>query len=467
MNSKKKSCVFFLAYVYRMSRTVPLSREAQRQALLADLKRQSANEARTLEVNRLYKQTGQPSRPTDTRTITEKVADTEGLKQLLRMELQRITDATSAAQIIQQLDDIQLRFAYEQFGGIERELAPRFKAGVPAQAFLTFLPRYIERYQQTGGVEPTVAEQVAPLVEEVQASTVTRARGERTGAGGTFFVALSDEDLQKIGELGAGDVLSATETLSAWKLLKNEIARQLKKEDDLTQDQIDRRKAIYNRMLTTTPRANGGVGGRSAADIKSWIIEFPDEWSEIEGFMSAITGKGIRGRGLARSAIPSQMPKPKGIKHNVFADLGRYKIDCSKLEDNILSLRMACGATIGTLPSRSVSKREARFLKTIVGGGMPSFDDMSELNEDERRNMCGLMRKCKLNDIVKVPSPDKDKQTAEMERFEILKGQILAGNDSKELVKEFKVAMLKFVKEGRIPKREANEILYELMALGF
>jgi hypothetical protein len=53
------------------------------------------------------------------------------------------------------------------------------------------------------------------------------------------------------------------------------------------------------------------------------------------------------------------------------------------------------------------------------------------------------------------------------ERFEILKGQILAGNDSKELVKEFKVAMLKFVKEGRIPKREANEILYELMALGF
>lgn len=448
-----------------MSRTIPLSREEQRKQHLAYLKASAQNDARTLEANRLYRQTGQPSRPPDTRTITEKVADTEGLKQLLRMELGRITDPTSASQIIQKLDDVQLRFAYEQFGGIERELAPRFKAGVPAEAFLAFLPRYIERYEQTGGVEPTVAEQVAPLVEEVQAASVG-AKQARAGAGGSFFVSLSDADLEKVGALAEGDALTGAETLSAWKLLKNEIARQIRSEDDLTAEQIARRKDIYNKMLPKTPRANGGVGGRSALDIKSWIIEFPDAWAEIEGFMSAVTGKGIKGKGLAR-AMPSQMPKPRGMKHNVFADFGRYKVDCSRLEDNILSLRMPCGATIGTIPTRSVSKREAKVIKSIVGGSMPSFDDLSELTEDERRNMSGLMRKCKLNDIIKVPSPDKDKQQAEMERFEILKGQILAGNDSKELVKEFKVAMLKFVKEGRIPKREANEILYELIALGF
>jgi len=48
-----------------------------------------------------------------------------------------------------------------------------------------------------------------------------------------------------------------------------------------------------------------------------------------------------------------------------------------------------------------------------------------------------------------------------------LKGQVMAGNDSKELIKEFKTMLLKFSNDGRIKKAEAREILLDLTALGY
>jgi hypothetical protein len=67
---------------------------------------------------------------------------------------------------------------------------------------------------------------------------------------------------------------------------------------------------------------------------------------------------------------------------------------------------------------------------------------------------------------AQIPSPDKDAETKDMEDFEKMRGQILAGNDNKDLLKKFKLTLLKFAKDGRIPRREVNEILIEMASLG-
>jgi len=54
----------------------------------------------------------------------------------------------------------------------------------------------------------------------------------------------------------------------------------------------------------------------------------------------------------------------------------------------------------------------------------------------------------------------------EDDRFEVLRGQLIAGQDNLQLAKEFKVLMLKMVNEGRLPKRQANEIMHEMLMLG-
>jgi hypothetical protein len=52
-------------------------------------------------------------------------------------------------------------------------------------------------------------------------------------------------------------------------------------------------------------------------------------------------------------------------------------------------------------------------------------------------------------------------------RFEILKGEICAGNNSNELVKEFKKIIMTLSNEGMLPKGQAREILMDLVSLGF
>jgi len=51
--------------------------------------------------------------------------------------------------------------------------------------------------------------------------------------------------------------------------------------------------------------------------------------------------------------------------------------------------------------------------------------------------------------------------------FEVMKGQIMSGNDNKEYVKKFKLLVLKLVRSGYIPKIEGFDLVEELTSLGY
>ena len=69
--------------------------------------------------------------------------------------------------------------------------------------------------------------------------------------------------------------------------------------------------------------------------------------------------------------------------------------------------------------------------------------------------------------IESIPAPRKSRDDQELNRFTILRGEILDGNDSKELVKEFKVLLLKMMNEGKIGKSAGREVLMDLISLGY
>jgi hypothetical protein len=103
-------------------------------------------------------------------------------------------------------------------------------------------------------------------------------------------------------------------------------------------------------------------------------------------------------------------------------------------------------------------------LSKISGGALPNFDDINALSQDERRYLYNIQKLAKMDGGI--PSPDKEAEQKEMEEFEKMRGQILAGNDNKELVKKFKMTLLKYAKDGRLPRREVNEILIEMASIG-
>jgi hypothetical protein len=428
-----------------------LSREEFRKRYLASLSNEIKNDAKNLTANQVFRDTGVPSQPVDTRTITEKLADVEGLKQLLRMELNKITDSTSASQIIGQLEAEELRFAYEQFATIERDMKTRFASGVPADIFVSYLRRLVEQFAVTGGVPQTTEEVFAPIAETIKRGSVAK-RKQTEGATGEY---ISKVELTEI------DGLTKGQMVSLWKRIKDELYRQLRDEEGLTQDQIDRRKTIYKKITS------GGI--RSAESIRSFIKANPDDWDDIQGFMSGIAGSGIRGAGLAslRRKRPSGLPPrvKEGMKPKLYGEFGTHLLDLRKLDKGLASFRTSKG-TPCKFGVHRVSPCVVNVLKKISGGSIPEYEDIDVLKEDEKIYIADILGKTKLDTKIKMPNPLKSKLQREADRFEILKGQIMAGNDSRELLKEFKILLLKLTKEGRIPKKESNEILYELMVVG-
>ena len=172
------------------------------------------------------------------------------------------------------------------------------------------------------------------------------------------------------------------------------------------------------------------------------------------------TGSGIKGKGLVKRKTPAERsngyekPKP-------YRQFGRYLVHAPKLEEGILMIKTPAGAKIKDLPSQHITPELKKVLRVMAKGEQPSFAHCQGLGVEDQSKLHHIIRHSQFG--MELPDRDEDK---EINQFEILKGEIEAGNDNKELIKKFKGMLIRFTREGRIPRREANQVLEELLHLG-
>lgn len=197
-----------------------------------------------------------------------------------------------------------------------------------------------------------------------------------------------------------------------------------------------------------------------------------------EGMKMSKEKKGKRitfGCGLVRATKPTMMVKPENIdtlagikKEPSYIPIGKYVVNKHKLRDNMLLMRTVKGGQIAELPQMSISPKLGKMLNNIINGrGFPSHDELSGLDDSDKDIMYKVFKMSKAEGIDAIPRPNKTKDEAEFNRFTILKGQILAGNNSKEMIKEFKSLLVKLIHNGKILRKEGHDILLDLAALGF
>ena len=68
---------------------------------------------------------------------------------------------------------------------------------------------------------------------------------------------------------------------------------------------------------------------------------------------------------------------------------------------------------------------------------------------------------------MKIPSKLKTKEDKLRDDFNILKGEIINGNDNHETIKKFKLVLLKCKSSSLINVHQYNELLVMLHELGF
>lgn len=177
--------------------------------------------------------------------------------------------------------------------------------------------------------------------------------------------------------------------------------------------------------------------------------------SKGEGILTKHRGVGVRmtGRGIA--------PKEKYIP------LGKYLVNIHKLEhNNIISFKSPNHKSTN-IQSKRVSQPVADILLHIVNGTLDEIVT-DNLSEDDISYLFQLIKKCELENFLDGKAEDKVKTKTEQEihNFYVLQGEIVAGNDNPQIIREFKAILLTMMNEGKLSKKEAGDVLIQMSLLG-
>lgn len=209
------------------------------------------------------------------------------------------------------------------------------------------------------------------------------------------------------------------------------------------------------------PENRKNMTDRQAQDAIELVLRTSDQPT------GAVAGYGVKKRRGRPKGSGIIREKPKSVKVPNYVDFGTNEINGKKLEDNILTIRRKNRSNYMDMPSKLISPTLQKVIKAIVGGSVPSYNDIKKLDTEEQNYLHKVLSKSNLLDKFTVPAPCKDKREQDIHAFEVMKGEIMSGNDSKELVKKFKLHIVRLSREGVLPKNEVNELLTTLVELGY
>jgi hypothetical protein len=150
---------------------------------------------------------------------------------------------------------------------------------------------------------------------------------------------------------------------------------------------------------------------------------------------------------------------------NIYAPFGKHQINLKKLKNNRMQLRSKTDNVIANIKSKMLTKNMKVIIEKFISGQDILFEDVEVLNDDEKNYLAEIAEKCNINDRLRIPSPKLTKIQSDINKFNILRGEIIAGNDSKELIKDFKVLLLKLMNSKHISKSEGNEIMILMLQM--
>jgi len=231
-----------------------------------------------------------------------------------------------------------------------------------------------------------------------------------------------------------------------------------KTDDDEQSDSDDESKE-------STPSRNWDVLTREPVPSRNWDVLT----RKPAGTGLSQSNRKIKGSGLdKKEKFKSQIDQTRGIKPEArYIQFGKYYVNKYLLDDNVLSLRTGTGVQIKNFPAYRMSGKLSNVLRRMIGGSNPSYEELNGLTEEEKNYLYRVSKASKILDKVSIPTPSKDQEEKDIHRFNVLKGEIMAGNDGAQVIKEFKVLALKLSKNNIIPKRQINEVLEDLLAMGY
>jgi hypothetical protein len=152
------------------------------------------------------------------------------------------------------------------------------------------------------------------------------------------------------------------------------------------------------------------------------------------------------------------------IKNQTYKEFGKFMINFMLLDDNILLIKYKKSyAPVPSLRRTIISDELKDMIIYLFDTGEIDYQSGQKLSKSEKDIFDLLIIKAGLKTQLKY-NKEKMKDTAEdiIEEFNILKGQIIAGNDNPEIKDKIKDVLSKLVNLNKINVETADDIINDL-----
>ena len=160
--------------------------------------------------------------------------------------------------------------------------------------------------------------------------------------------------------------------------------------------------------------------------------------------------------------------KPRQSKrYSNYAKFGQFMLHLPSVEAGYINLKYDSYATIKNFPKRAVSSSVRKLIHHILRDEQfpaTSYADLSKNDKIQFDEIVSFARlpEDKHHDFLKYNSSKALERDRDLQRFELLKGEIGSGNNNPVHICELKLLVLKMAKDGAISAADRNEVLYSL-----
>jgi len=149
-----------------------------------------------------------------------------------------------------------------------------------------------------------------------------------------------------------------------------------------------------------------------------------------------------------------------------YAEFGKYAIHLPQLHNkNTLNIKYKSLGAIPTLKPITISDDFKDFIMETLEKKSVNERALKKLPTHEISYFERAVAGAGLLETFKMKRSNTDEEKKDLDRFNLLRGELVAGNNSDKLVKELRSLIVKFLNTGRIHKAEGMNLLQELSVL--
>ena len=195
------------------------------------------------------------------------------------------------------------------------------------------------------------------------------------------------------------------------------------------------------------------------------VKEVLKKHSKAEKPLEAKIEKSIGGSYIHKR-IPVKKIVGKGIdvvEQPTYKTFGKYVMHIPFLLDrNVLNLKYPSLGAIPSIKPLTISDDYKEFIIDVMNTGRPNEKAYSQLPTHEQKHFERIVKGAGLVDTFKLKRNGDDEEKKEVDRFNLLRGNYLGGNNSPDVIKELKSLVVRFINDGRIARNEGLTLLMEL-----